>query len=318
MRTFKNASIKEYLNEISKHPLLTPDEEIELSRIIHEAAALEEPYTPEQRRLRKRAERAKARMVNGNLRLVVTIAKRFAQFHLSTLDIMDLIQEGTVGLIRATELFDGARGYKFSTYAYWWIRQSINRGIAYTDTAIRLPAHISQVQVRLPKFYNRYVQKLGRPPSYEELAKDLNCTVDTIQLLHTRPHQTLSLDAPVTESTQLWESIEDPSQDQEMRDLALEIDLQSDAFYQVLKHLDSITQEIILGYFGLLGHQQESQAQLAKRFNLSRTATQKRITKGLHELRSRLLMHKGFERFANGPSTLPSIPTPQSAQSLVA
>ncbi|HMH46912.1 MAG TPA: sigma-70 family RNA polymerase sigma factor, partial [Solirubrobacteraceae bacterium] len=140
-----------FLNEAAKWPLLTADEEVELAK-----------------RIERGDHAAKERMINSNLRLVVSIAKRY-QGH--ELHLLDLIQEGIIGLIRAAEKFDWRRGFKFSTYATWWIRQAVQRGVANKSRTIRIPVHIAEREQRIARAERELVTKLGREPTEEEIAK---------------------------------------------------------------------------------------------------------------------------------------------------
>ena len=144
-------SLQLFLNEAGPYPLLTAAEEVELAK-----------------RVERGDQAAKDRMINSNLRLVVSIAKRYQGHGLS---LLDLIQEGVIGLIRAVEKFDWRRGYKFSTYATWWIRQAVQRGVANKSRTIRIPVHIAEREQRINGGERELVAKLGRPPTDEEIAK---------------------------------------------------------------------------------------------------------------------------------------------------
>ena len=172
-------STGQYLNEIARHPLLTATEEIEYSRQIQTMLALqaEHPdtttYTRQQRSIIRRGQRAKERMIVCNLRLVVTIAKKYIK-RCTTMEMLDLVQDGNMGLARATELFDPSRGYKFSTYAYWWIRQGITRAVSQTDRTIKLPYAASDCLVKARYFVERFRFENGRAPTVEEIAEECN------------------------------------------------------------------------------------------------------------------------------------------------
>ena len=209
-------ALSAHLRSIARIPLLTHEEEITLARGVQtlrkldelaeelklragglapslEAWAAEAGLTPTQlRRSHKRGQRAKQRMVAANLRLVVTIARKYASRQLS---LEDLIQEGNIGLIKAVERFDPTRGYKFSTYAYWWIREGISRAIADKSRTIRLPVHVGEVLSKLRKAQQSLWQRLGRTPTVEELAAETGLKPLDIQEILFRAQQPVSLDA---------------------------------------------------------------------------------------------------------------------------
>jgi RNA polymerase primary sigma factor len=175
-----------FLNRAGKIPLLTAAEEIELGRQVRAMLDLKAdkplpPYTLSERRIIRSGSRARDRMITGNLRLVVTIARKYSKsVRIGTLSFDDLIQEGMTGLIRAVEKFDTERGYKFSTYAYWWIRQGITRAIDYTASSIRLPVHVRELVNKLRMLTHRYEQEKGRPPTISEIMEELDITDDRL------------------------------------------------------------------------------------------------------------------------------------------
>ncbi len=205
-----------HLRNLARIPLLTHEEEITLGRAVQtlrkldeiaeeltmrsggvapslETWAAEAGLTPlELVRSRRRGQRAKQRMVSANLRLVVTIARKYAAVQL---ELEDLIQEGNIGLIKAVERFDPTRGYKFSTYAYWWIREGITRAIADKSRTIRLPVHVGEVLSKLRRAQQALCQQLGRTPTIEELALETGLKPLDIQEVLFRAQQPLSLDA---------------------------------------------------------------------------------------------------------------------------
>lgn len=166
------SAIQDYLNAIARHPLLTASEEITLGRSVQTMQALlednpEGPYSLAERRILRRGKRAKDRMISANLRLVVNVAKRYT--HAAThLDLLDLIQEGSIGLNRAVEKFDPERGYKFSTFGYWWIRQGITRALTQSERSIRLPIHAVECINKLRGWLPVFQQLNGREPSVQE------------------------------------------------------------------------------------------------------------------------------------------------------
>jgi RNA polymerase sigma factor (sigma-70 family) len=160
-------SVQAYLREIARYPLLTAGQEIQLARQVEAGAALDgkAQLTVEERRTLRVAERAKRKLMNCNLRLVVTIAKKYTRrLNGNGMELMDLIQEGALGLTRAVELFDSSKGYKFSTYAYWWVRQAITRGIDAKERLIRVPQHGLDTVYKAVKYqrtYMRWLRKLA-------------------------------------------------------------------------------------------------------------------------------------------------------------
>src|SRR6478735_6155396 len=166
-----------FLNEAAKWPLLTADEEVELAK-----------------RIERGDHAAKERMINSNLRLVVSIAKRY-QGH--ELHLLDLIQEGIIGLIRAVEKFDWGRGFKFSTYATWWIRQAVQRGVANKSRTIRLPVHIADREQRMARAERLLAPKLGRQPTEEEIAKQAKLPLKQLREVREAARAITSLDRPV-------------------------------------------------------------------------------------------------------------------------
>jgi len=209
-------ALSRHLRAIGRIPLLTSAEEITLGKAVQALRSLEEVaeeltlragglapsletwaaeagLSPQQlRRRRRMGQRARERMVAANLRLVVTIARKYAS---RQLELEDLIQEGNLGLIKAVERFDPTRGYKFSTYAYWWIREGITRAIADKSRTIRLPVHVGESLSKLRKAQQALWQRLGRTPSIEELASESGLKPLDIQESLFRAQQPVSLDA---------------------------------------------------------------------------------------------------------------------------
>src|SRR5437867_1263764 len=172
-------ALQQFLNEAGRYPLLTAAEEVELAK-----------------RIERGDKAAKERMINSNLRLVVSIAKRYQGHGLS---LLDLIQEGIIGLIRAVEKFDWRRGYKFSTYATWWIRQAVQRGIANKSREIRIPIHILEREQKMARAERELRAKLGRAPEDAELAKSAGLPVEQVREVRKAARAVTSLDRPVAE-----------------------------------------------------------------------------------------------------------------------
>ena len=221
-------SVRSYLRDIGRIPLLEHDEEILLGRQVQRMMVLKEmkkeleldteglagamDLTEKQIRKEMRdGERAKDKMVTANLRLVVSVAKKYTK---RNMELLDIIQEGTIGLVRGVEKFDPGRGYKFSTYAYWWIRQGITRAIAEKSRAIRLPIHITENLNKLKKAQRELSQINGQMPNVFELAAHLELTVDEIKDLMCKARQPTSLEIKIGENrdTALIDLLEDETQ----------------------------------------------------------------------------------------------------------
>ena len=243
--------IRDYLKAIGKTPLLTQAEEQQLAPKIQAMLPLleipETARTPEQRQIIRQGQQAKDIMIRANLRLVVNIAKRYKN---RGLDLLDLIQEGSLGLSRATEKFDPAKGYKFSTYSYWWIRQAITRAISQQARTIRLPVHIMDKLNRLKKIQRQLIQTLERQPTQRELAEAMEMDVKEFEKLLTQSQYPTSLDQVVgkEEDTSLSAMIaDDAAGPYEFVELGLVRD-QLDA---LMNHLTDRERAVIKGRYGL-------------------------------------------------------------------
>ena len=211
-------SVHTYLKSIGRRSLLTAEEEVELAKRIeaglfaeHKLATesgLAKRYRADLELVAEDGRRAKAHMLEANLRLVVSVAKKYSDRGLSLLDV---VQEGKLGLIRAVEKFDYTKGYKFSTYAMWWIRQAIQRGFADSARTIRLPVHVLEMLSKLSRVERDMHQRLGREPTPEELAVELDRTPDQIEELLRTSRQPISLDSTIGEDgeTSIGDLIED-------------------------------------------------------------------------------------------------------------
>jgi RNA polymerase primary sigma factor len=210
-------SVHTYLKSIGRTSLLTAEQEVDLAKRIEaglfaehklETAGLDEAYRHDLEMVAEDGRRAKAHMLEANLRLVVSVAKKYSDRGLSLLDV---VQEGNLGLIRAVEKFDYTKGYKFSTYAMWWIRQAIQRGFADSARTIRLPVHVLEMLSKLSRVERDMHQRLGREPTPEELAVELDRTPDQIEELLRTSRQPISLDSTIGEDgeTSIGDLIED-------------------------------------------------------------------------------------------------------------
>jgi RNA polymerase primary sigma factor len=211
-------SVHTYLKSIGRRSLLTAEEEVELAKRIEAGlfaehklvseSGLSKRYRADLELVAEDGRRAKAHMLEANLRLVVSVAKKYSDRGLSLLDV---VQEGNLGLIRAVEKFDYTKGYKFSTYAMWWIRQAIQRGFADSARTIRLPVHVLEMLSKLSRVERDMHQRLGREPTPEELAVELDRTPDQIEELLRTSRQPISLDSTIGEDgeTSIGDLIED-------------------------------------------------------------------------------------------------------------
>jgi RNA polymerase primary sigma factor len=193
-----SSSFKSYLNEIARYPLLTVDQELLFGRRIaamRELRDIERPLTPAEQRVMRSGLRARERFMQCNLQLVVHVAKKYENRKRKSLEIMDLVQEGNIGLARAVELFDYSRGYKFSTYAYWWIKQGIQRAISQSDAMIRLPTGLHDLLTKVARTTSDLGQQLGRMPSMQEVADDMAINLSAIHDAIRRSYAVCSLDA---------------------------------------------------------------------------------------------------------------------------
>jgi RNA polymerase primary sigma factor len=193
-----SSSFKSYLNEIARYPLLTVDQEIQYGRRIaamRELRGIDRPLTPAEQRVIRSGLRARERFMQCNLQLVVHVAKKYENRKRKSLEIMDLVQEGNIGLARAVELFDYSRGYKFSTYAYWWIKQGIQRAISQSDAMIRLPTGLHDLLTKVARTTSDLGQRLGRMPSMQEVADDMAVNLSAIHDAIRRSCAVCSLDA---------------------------------------------------------------------------------------------------------------------------
>jgi len=232
LATVTTDSLQLFLNEIGRYPLLTAAEEIELAKRI-ERGDLE----------------AKERMINSNLRLVVSIAKRYQGHGLS---LLDLIQEGILGLIRAVEKFDWRRGYKFSTYATWWIRQAVQRGYQNRSRTIRVPVHVAELERKAARTERELTGKLGREPTEEEVAEAAKIPLDKLRDARAAVRALTSLDLPVGEDggATLGDLVAAPAEDP-MSDLS--VSLEDDALSRALEDLTDQQRRVIELRFGLAG-----------------------------------------------------------------
>jgi RNA polymerase primary sigma factor len=261
-------SVGLFLREMARYPLLTQAQEVELAREIAKGGP--------------RAEQAKRKLVRSNLRLVVSIAKKYLN---RGVPFLDLIQEGAMGLMRAAEKFDYERGYKFSTYAYWWIRQGITRAIASQSRTVRLPVHMVEKLNQVRKARQILSQELGRKPTKQELAAALEIDEDKLEQVLDVSQSTLSLHAWVgrEEDTELMQLIEDA--DNIAPNDCLDHKLLCDRLNSLLDHLSDREREIIKLRFGLTDGQHYTLTEIGELYHLSRERVRQIQAKAMRKLR---------------------------------
>jgi RNA polymerase primary sigma factor len=244
-----NTSFKCYMKKALKIKLLTASEELILAK-----------------KIEKGSNRAKEKLINSNLRLVVSIAKKYQGRGVA---FLDLIQEGNLGLIRAVEKYDYKKGYKFSTYATWWIRQAVNRSIADKGRTIRLPVHIVNKINKAYSAYQKLSEESTRKPSYEEVAKEAKITSDRLMQLINNSKSVISLETPVGEngSCCLGEFIEDP--EMEVITKITYFDLK-DKINEALNTLEDRENKIVRLRFGLHDGNPRTLEEIGREFNLTR------------------------------------------------
>ena len=282
-----------YLATIGRIPLLTPAEEIELGNQVQSMMALTEDgkrtfedgeLDGKQRRMLRIGRRAKERMMKANLRLVVSVAKKYQG---KGLELLDLIQEGSLGLERAVEKFDPTRGYKFSTYAFWWIRQSMTRAIACQSRTIRLPVHLSERLTTIRKVSLDLTHKLGAMPSRIEIAEAMDIPLDELDSLLRQALTTSSLDAPVNGEegrSFLGDLIADSSLEEPL-DL-VEQRIHHEQLGRWLSHLSEQEQHVLKMRFGLEGQERHTLAEIGRLMEVSRERVRQVELKALRKLRN--------------------------------
>ena len=266
--SFADDSVRLYLREIGKIPLLTAEEETDLAKRIVEGD-----------------KKAKDKMVEANMRLVVSIAKRYGG---RGLDFLDLIQEGNTGLLRAVEKFDPDKGFKFSTYATWWIRQAITRAIADQARTIRIPVHMVETINKVLRTTRKLTQELNREPSVEEIAKEMDMEPEKIEYVMRIKQDIASLDASVgrdgdDEETSLGDFIED--EERVTPEDAAATQLLKEQMAKILSTLSEREQKIIKMRFGVGGGRPHTLEEVGAEFSVTRERIRQIEAKALSKLR---------------------------------
>ena len=288
-----NDPISWYLQNIGRVPLLTPAEEIELGNQVQKMMILTEDgqlnektreFTSQQKRIIKIGRRAKERMMKANLRLVVSVAKKYQG---KGLELLDLVQEGSLGLERAVEKFDPTRGYKFSTYAFWWIRQSMTRAIACQSRTIRLPVHLSERLASIRKVSRDLAHKLGAMPSRIEIAEAMEIDVEELDSVLRQALSTSSLDAPVNGDdgrSFLGDLIADSNNEEPLDQV--EQKMHQEQLGKWLSHLSDQEQQVLKLRFGLDGNERHTLAEIGRLLEVSRERVRQVELKALRKLRN--------------------------------
>ena len=268
--------VRMYLKDIGKIPLLDPDKEVELAI-----------------KCREGSESAKNELIEANLRLVVSIAKKYVG---KGMYFLDLIQEGNLGLIKAVEKFDHTKGYKFSTYATWWIRQAITRAIADQARTIRIPVHMVETIHRVSRTSRQLLQEYGREPTVEEIAEKLGMTADKVREIMKAAQEPISLETPIgeEEDSHLGDFLPDESTPSPAE--AVSAQLLREALEKVLHTLSEREEKVIKLRFGLEDGRSRTLEEVGKEFGITRERIRQIEAKALRKLRhqSRSKALKGF------------------------
>jgi RNA polymerase sigma factor (sigma-70 family) len=299
------SSLSAFLGEIGRHQLLTPEQELTMGRKVQAMVALVErcqlaggsgpacAYNDEEKRTIKRGERAKNQMITSNLRLVVNLAKRYQG---KGLDLLDLIQEGTLGLTRAVEKYDPTRGHRFSTYAYWWIRQGLNRALSTQSRTIRIPVNVNEKLTKLRAAKARLMQSNGLPPTSEQLAKSMQISLSEVEdLLGCELRSvTVSLQGVVKSKSDPSELVDVLPSDEIPPMERAEIAERTSSAWKLLDKSNLTPKErtVVMLRFGLDGsHEWRTLAEVARHMNCSREYCRQVVQRALRKLRKTGIQH---------------------------
>ena len=290
-------SVRVYLKEIGRVPLLTGPDEVRLAKrmeagleavdelaVLNAEGKLDDLDFASRRRLQRRVrdgDRARQELIRANLRLVVSIAKRYVG---RGMQLLDLVQEGNLGLMRAVEKFDHSKGFKFSTYATWWIRQAISRAIADQARTIRIPVHMVETINRVRRTQRDMMQKLEREPTVEELATEVDLSIERVREILQISLDPVSLESPVGEDdSQLGDFIEDENADRPV-DVAARAMLSNDVL-EALDELNDREKEVVRMRFGLIDGRARTLEEVGREFGVTRERIRQIESKTLAKLR---------------------------------
>ncbi len=290
-RTMGDSSVQCYLREMARVPMMNADEELEAFK------AIEAAKKRKSAKATAAAEVARTRLVEANLRLVVSVAKHFMHYGL---EFLDLIQEGNSGLMRAVERFDYHRGYRFSTYAQWWIRQAVTRALADQSRTIRLPVHLVELYQQMCRVRKQLTQQFGREPTDDELAQKLNVEPQMVRMLKIRTQHPISLQAKVGDDDDA--DFGDFVADAKSSDPAEATDkkLLHERLIGILDTLDAREREVIGYRFGLNDGNCRTLGEIGRIFNISRERVRQIESKAIRMLRTpgRLRYLRGYVKSA--------------------
>ncbi len=273
--TLDRTPMKIYLKQIERIPLLTPNDEITLAEKLQSKT--------------RGSEEARHRMIRSNLRLVISIAKRYTNMGLT---FSDLVEEGNIGLMRAVDKFNPKRGYRFSTYASWWIKQAIMRALSNQGKTIRIPVYVYDLISKWRKVRESLMQKLNRIPTRKEIAKIMEVPVEKIKEIEGIAGRPGSLNAPVSldSTAELIDLIEDeslPSQEKEIGEL-----LRDERIEQILQTLEERERKILILRFGLQGEEPHTLEEVAQKFGITRERIRQIEVSALKKIRVRFQLQK--------------------------
>ncbi len=273
--TLDKTPMKIYLKQIEHIPLLTPEQEIDLARKVQAES--------------KHSHQARSQMIRSNLRLVISIAKRYSNMGLS---FSDLVEEGNIGLMRAVEKFNPERGYRFSTYASWWIKQAIMRALSNQGKTIRIPVYMYDIIAKWRRVRDGLMQKLNRLPTRKEIAKIMQVPVQKVKEIENIAGRPSSLNAPVSldGTAELMDLIEDDSS--HAPDIQIAEALKNERIYKLLDNLDERERKILVLRFGLGEAEQHTLEQVAQQFDITRERVRQIEASALKKIREQLELEK--------------------------